>query len=73
EARVIGDLNDPSSQISQLLKANQADIKVLKPAENTDPRVFYIGMDSAFEQRISGQAPVRTLLTDAGEEIHHGH
>ncbi|MGL4614099.1 MAG: sulfate reduction electron transfer complex DsrMKJOP subunit DsrO [Shewanella sp.] len=73
EARVIGDLNDPKSQISQLLKANTADIKVLKPDANTAPRVFYIGMNSAFEDRINGQAPVRTLLTDTGEEIHHGH
>lgn len=57
EARVIGDLNDPHSHISQLLKANQADIKVLKPDANTGPRVFYIGMNSAFEDRINGQAP----------------
>ncbi|MCT7944474.1 sulfate reduction electron transfer complex DsrMKJOP subunit DsrO [Shewanella septentrionalis] len=73
EARVIGDLNDPNSQISQLLAANKTDIKVLKPTANTSPRVFYIGMSSAFEHKISGQAPVRTLLTDTGEEIHHGH
>jgi len=73
EARVIGDLNDPHSQISQLLATNKTDIKVLKPTANTSPRVFYIGMSSAFEHKISGQAPVRTLLTDTGEEIHHGH
>ena len=73
EARVIGDLNDPNSQISQLLTANKTDIKVLKPDANKAPRVFYIGMNSAFEDRINGQAPVRTLLTDTGEEIHHGH
>jgi Fe-S-cluster-containing dehydrogenase component len=48
-ARVFGDLNDPQSQISQLLAANGYDRladnsgAVLGSEPGTDPRVFYIG------------------------------
>jgi len=41
KARVFGDLNDPNSAVSKVLKANKAD--VVLPAKGTDPRVFYIG------------------------------
>jgi tetrathionate reductase subunit B len=39
----------------------------------TQPRVFYLGMNQAFAERIRGEAPVRTLMTDSGKELHHGH
>lgn len=55
-ARVIGDINDPNSVISQLLTANKDDIKVLKPENNTHPHVFYIGMDERFVSHVDGQA-----------------
>jgi tetrathionate reductase subunit B len=54
-ARIIGDLNDPESEISRLLRENYDDIKVLKPELGTRPHVFYIGMTDAFVSRIKGQ------------------
>ena len=73
EARIIGDLNDPDSRISQLLTQHRDDIKVLRPSMGTQPRVFYLGMNQAFAERIRGEAPVRTLMTASGKELHHGH
>ena len=57
-ARIIGDLNQPDSQISLLLKEHERDIKVLKPKAGTKPHVFYIGLDKAFKNRITGQSAV---------------
>ncbi len=62
-ARVIGDLNDPNSQINQRMAADKEEIKVLKPGMNTEPRVFYIGLPDAFVNGVDGQASVR-LLSD---------
>lgn len=73
EARIIGDLNDPGSQISRMLAEHRDEIKVLKPSAETSPCVFYLGMTAAFEERIRGEAPVRSLMTATGEELHHGH
>lgn len=41
EARIFGDLNDPSSKISHLL--NEHKTEVLFPEEKTNPHIFYIG------------------------------
>ncbi|MGL5038660.1 MAG: sulfate reduction electron transfer complex DsrMKJOP subunit DsrO [Aeromonas sp.] len=71
EARIIGDLNNPASQISQLIQAHSHDLKVLKPEENTEPRVFYLGMDEAFTSKIVGTPAVRALINEAGEELHN--
>lgn len=57
-ARVIGDLNNPDSQVSQLLRDHKDDIKVLKPKSGTNPQVFYIGLTKAFEKRVQGQSAV---------------
>ncbi len=57
-ARVIGDLNQADSQISQLINEHKKDIKVLKPQAGTKPHVFYIGLNKAFENRINGQSAV---------------
>lgn len=64
EARVIGDLNNPNSQINQLLRANKDDIKVLKPESGTQPRVFYVGLNKEFEKQMGANTPVRTLMND---------
>lgn len=40
EARVIGDLDDPQSKVSQLIKLHKP--MQLKPEAGTGPRVFYI-------------------------------
>jgi len=40
-ARVFGDINDPDSEVSRLLKKHEAE--VLLPGKGTKPRVYYIG------------------------------
>jgi len=42
-ARIFGDLNDPKSQISTILK--QRRYRLLKPEMGTHPKCFYIGLD----------------------------
>lgn len=55
-ARIFGDLNDPESLINkELQQARNQDQKVhvLMPEKNTQPNVFYIGLDeAAFEQGV---------------------
>lgn len=42
-ARIFGDMNDPDSEISQVLSVNP--VQVLKPEKATYPHVFYIALD----------------------------
>ena len=60
-ARKVGDLNDPKSEISTLLRDNKGEIKVLKPDLGTRPHVFYIGLPDEFVNGIDGQAGVRMV------------
>ncbi|MDC8760258.1 4Fe-4S dicluster domain-containing protein [Janthinobacterium sp. hw3] len=53
-ARIFGDLNDPHSEVRRLLDANE--VKVLKPEMDTQPHVFYLGLDERFEGRVEGEA-----------------
>lgn len=62
-ARVIGDLNDPDSEISQLMEENLDDLKVLKPNMRTDPHVFYIGLPDEFVDNVDGQAAIHLPIT----------
>ncbi|MBI4793322.1 MAG: 4Fe-4S dicluster domain-containing protein, partial [Deltaproteobacteria bacterium] len=39
-ARIFGDLDDPTSEVAQLLKSHKH--FVLKPDEGTSPNVYYI-------------------------------
>ncbi len=43
EARLVGNLNDPDSEINQRL-ADASDVTTLLPAVGTRPQVFYIGL-----------------------------
>jgi Fe-S-cluster-containing dehydrogenase component len=43
-ARIFGDLNDPESEVNQLLEKNG--FRVLKEEAGTRPQVYYIGLDS---------------------------
>ncbi len=45
-ARIFGDLNDPDSQVSKLIKEHRAEKNVLLPDEGTYPHVFYIDPDN---------------------------
>lgn len=54
-ARIIGDLNDPNSQIRKMLEEHKDDIRVLKEEEGTIPKVFYIGLNVAFKGVVEAQ------------------
>lgn len=41
EAIVVGDLNDPESEVLQLITRKKADVR--KPEKGTNPKVFYVG------------------------------
>ncbi|TWA91866.1 tetrathionate reductase beta subunit [Azospirillum brasilense] len=51
-ARVFGDLNDPDSAVSTLVR--EGNPKVLKPEQGTQPRVFYLGLDPRFQGKVDG-------------------
>ena len=42
-ARKIGDLNDPKSEVSRIVREKR--VAVLKPEIGNEPRVYYLGMD----------------------------
>lgn len=42
-ARIFGDLNDPNSAVSKILREER--VAVLKPSQGTEPKVFYVGLD----------------------------
>jgi Fe-S-cluster-containing dehydrogenase component len=43
QARIFGDLNAAASPLSRFLRMNK--IHVLKPALNTEPKAYYVGLD----------------------------
>ncbi|MEE9594672.1 MAG: 4Fe-4S dicluster domain-containing protein [Candidatus Hydrothermarchaeales archaeon] len=49
KARVFGDLNDPNSKVSQILAKNN--VSVLKQDLRTFPKVYYLGLDKALDNR----------------------
>jgi len=58
EAIIIGDLDDPTSKISQMISRN--DVAVRAPEQNTKPKVFYKGADQA------ALDPTRTAIANDG-------
>lgn len=68
-ARIIGDLNDPESEIAQMIDAHRDDLKVLQPEKGTRPHVFYLGMDDRFVDRPEAFASVWDVLGGDFEEL----
>ncbi len=58
EAIIIGDLDDPTSKISQMISRN--DVAVRAPEQNTKPKVYYKGADQA------ALDPTRTAIANDG-------
>ena len=46
-ARIFGDLNDPDSEVSKVMRENN--VMVLKKDQGTEPKVYYIGLDKDLE------------------------
>ena len=62
-ARIFGDLNDPQGELSRRMAAAGDQLKVLKPEQGTQPRVFYIGLDERLQGKVQGQgAPWKPQL-----------
>ncbi len=59
-ARIFGDLNDPNSEIAQVMASNP--VSVLRPGQGTEPNVYYIAADHADEgePRFGGYVRVTT-------------
>lgn len=54
-ARLFGDLDDPAGALRRRLDAAGDAVKVLKPEQGTEPRVFYVGLDERFQGKVDGQ------------------
>jgi tetrathionate reductase subunit B len=65
-ARVFGDLNDPHSAVAQLVSNNP--VQVLKKAQGTSPKLYYIGLDQAFSGKIDGRAVIKPSQAATKEE-----
>ncbi|TCD13520.1 4Fe-4S dicluster domain-containing protein [Oricola cellulosilytica] len=68
-ARIIGDLNDPGSQISKMVEEYRGELMVLQPEKNTVPHVFYLGMDERFIDRPSAAPELWEIRDGEGQEL----
>lgn len=66
-ARVFGDMLDPNSTVSGLLRDHA--VKVLRPEMGTAPHVFYIGLDDRFAGKVDGQAALWVVRDAQGSEL----
>ncbi|WP_417247131.1 sulfate reduction electron transfer complex DsrMKJOP subunit DsrO [Celeribacter sp.] len=67
-ARNFGDLNDPDSEVSVMLRENE--VSVLRPEMHTNPNVYYIGLDDVLDGRVAGDSAYHPELT--GQAHAHG-
>lgn len=70
-ARIIGDMQDPDSQISRMIAKHRDELMVLKPEMNTSPQVFYLGLNEYFARHPDqvDKPGIRDVLDNEGEEI----
>lgn len=68
-ARIIGDMRDPSSEISRLIALHRDELMVLQPEKNTLPQVFYLGMDEQFTTRPKATVGIWDVRDHDGKEI----
>jgi len=74
-AIISGDMNDPTSEISQILA--RQDVTVRKPEQGTAPKLFYIeGHDVALHPTATERAPASFMWADViplhGNDSQHG-
>lgn len=68
-ARIIGDLNDPQSQIAQMIAAHHDELMVLQPEKGTSPHVFYLGMDERFTDRPHAHPAIWDVRDGDGDSL----
>jgi tetrathionate reductase subunit B len=57
ETLIFGDLNDPQSRISRWKAEHGAELTVLKPEKESQPRVFYRGLVRDMERKVPDGRP----------------
>jgi Fe-S-cluster-containing dehydrogenase component/formate-dependent nitrite reductase membrane component NrfD len=62
ECRIFGDLDDPSSEVSRIVRSEAFDVR--KPEKQTGPRVFYLGADDSV---LRPEESVRPLIYKEGQ------
>ncbi len=67
-ARVFGDLNDPTSALRVLMAAHET--KQLRPEFGTNPRVHYIGLDDSLQSAVRTGGGARQLRQSAPARSH---
>lgn len=71
EALVFGDLDDPTTKISQLVGREKTQVR--KPEKNTDPKCFYIGADEAvLNPDVQSHDPSGLYMWSNQKEHQHG-
>ena len=63
QAILVGDMNDPSSQVSRIL--NSLETKVRRPEKRTEPKLFYLGAGEQTLDPQSASSPQCTSATDS--------
>lgn len=67
-AIIVGDMDDPNSQVSRLLSREQ--VSVRKPEQGTRPKLFYIQGETAALDPLAGDRPESWMWADAGESAY---
>ncbi len=55
EAILIGDMNDPSSKVAQIIGRERVNVR--RPEKNTAPKMYYVGIDQATLDPLAASTP----------------